>query len=55
MGIAAGIGGFLPSFLVYLCQLFFNESIYSVLFIAIMFLVFVGFITIKFLPAKIKS
>ena len=52
VGIAAGIGGFLPSFLVYLCQLFFNESIYSVLFIAIMFLVFVGFITIKFLPAK---
>ncbi|MFR4948022.1 MFS transporter [Thomasclavelia spiroformis] len=55
MGIAAGIGGFLPSFLVYLCQLFFNECIYSVLFIAVMFLVFVGFITIKFLPAKIKS
>ena len=55
MGIAAEIGGVLPSFLVYLCQLFFNESIYSVLFIAVMFLVFVGFITIKFLPAKIKS
>ena len=34
MGIAAGIGGFLPSFLVYLCQLFFNESIYSVLFLS---------------------
>lgn len=52
MGIAAGIGGFLPSFLVYLCQGLFGESIYSVLIIAIITLSLSALIALKYIYQK---
>lgn len=52
MGIAAGIGGFLPSVLLYICQSLFNESIYSVLIITIITLTLTALLSLKFIFQK---